>query len=116
MRSINFYKTENGKEPVRKYLDSLQSKQAQRVAWVFELIEELERVPKQYFKKLKGTDDIWEIRAQYGNDIFRILSFFDGQNIIIAAHGFTKKTQKTPPKEIETAERRKTDHFRRKRK
>ncbi len=113
MREINFYKTSSGKKPVEEFLNSLQSKQAQRVVWVLELIEELERIPKQYFKKLVNTDDIWEIRIQAGNNIFRILSFFDGNKLIIACHGFVKKSQKVPAKEIKIAEERKADYFRR---
>ena len=114
MREVIFYKTESGKCPVSDFLDSLQPKQAQRVAWVIEVIEELERVPKNYFKKLTSTDDIWEIRVQSGSNIFRLLSFFDGNELILACHGFVKKTQKVPKKEIETAEERKKDYFRRK--
>ena len=116
MRQINFYKTASGKEPVREFIESLQPKQAQRVAWVLEIIEDLKIVPRQYFKKLVNTDDIWEIRVQAGNNIFRILSFFDGAKLIIACHGFAKKNQKVPQKEILIAEQRKNDHFRRKRK
>jgi hypothetical protein len=40
------------------------------------LVEELESVPTQYFKKHGGTEDLWEIRAQQGSDIFRMLGFF----------------------------------------
>jgi phage-related protein len=116
MREVKFYKTITGKSPIADFLDSLQPKQAQRVAWVIEVIEEIEKIPKQYFKKLINTDDIWEIRIQAGNNIFRLLSFFDGNNLIIACHGFAKKTQKTPKKEIEIAEERKKDYFRRKKK
>ena len=97
-------------------MDSLQPKQTQRVAWVIEVIEEIEKIPKQYFKKLISTEDIWEIRVQAGNNIFRLLSFFDGNNLIIACHGFTKKSQKLPKKEIKIAEERKNDYFRRKKK
>lgn len=115
MREVKFYKTISGKNPIEDFLDSLQFKQAQRVAWVIEIIEEIDRIPKQYFKKLINTDDIWEIRVQTGNTIFRLLSFFDGNDLIIACHGFVKKSQKVPKKEIEIAEKRKRDYFRGKR-
>ena len=52
MREILFYRTESGSSPVEDFLDSLESKQAQKVAWVLQLIEELDVVPSQYFKKL----------------------------------------------------------------
>lgn len=115
MIEINFYKTQNGESPVEAFLDGLSSKQAQKVVWVMQLIEEMhERVPKQYFKKLTNTDDIWEIRVQVGSDIFRVLGFFFKNHGFIATNGFQKKTAKTPSAEIKLAEKRKADYLKRK--
>jgi len=50
------------------------------------------------------------------SNIFRLLGFFDGNNLIILTNGFTKKTQKTPQKEIKLAEKRKKDYLKRKEK
>ena len=82
MPEVNFYKTKNGKSPVVEFLDSLTGKQAQKIVWVLELFEETNIVAKQYFKKLKNTDDIWEIRVIYSGNIFRILGFFDTNNVL----------------------------------
>ncbi len=68
-------------------------------------------IPKEYLKKLVNTDDIWEVRVQSGNNIFRILCFFDKGNIIVLTNGFTKKTQKTPKNEIKLAEKRKQEYL-----
>jgi phage-related protein len=114
MRKINFYRTDDDKCPIEEFLDSLNSKQAQKVAWVLQLVEELEVVPTTYLKKLVSTDDIWEIRVQVSGSIFRLLGFFDHDNLVILNHGFQKKTQKTPPKEIKIAESRKKDYLQRK--
>ncbi|MCL4863943.1 MAG: type II toxin-antitoxin system RelE/ParE family toxin, partial [Caldilineaceae bacterium] len=81
---------------MEEFLDALTSKQAQKVAWVLQLIEELEVVPSQYFKKLVNTDEIWEVRVQQGGNIFRLLGFFDGAMLIVLTNGFAKKSQKTP--------------------
>jgi len=78
-----------------------------------QLIEELEVIPTTYLKKLVNTDDIWEIRVQVGGNIFRLLGFFSGDNLVVLNHGFQKKTQKTPSKEIKIAEKRKNDYLRR---
>ncbi|MBI5935451.1 MAG: type II toxin-antitoxin system RelE/ParE family toxin [Chloroflexi bacterium] len=115
MRVIEFYRTRNGRLPVNEFLDSLSGKQAQKVLWVLKLIEELGIVPRQYFKKLEGTEDIWEVRVQFGGDIFRLLGFFERGNLLILASGFAKKTQKTPPQEIALALQRKQDHLSRRR-
>ena len=114
MREIIFYRMESGRCPVEEFLDSLDSKQAQKIAWVLQLVEELDVVPIQYFKKLASSEDIWEVRVQAGNNIFRMLGFLDGTDLVILNHAFQKKTQKTPPKEIRTAEKRKRDYLTRK--
>ena len=114
MKEIKFYKTRSGKVPVKEFLDSLSSKHAQKVAWVLELVERLDQIPIQYFKKLKNSDEIWEVRARIGSNSFRILGFIDGDEFIVLTNGFSKKSQKTPKQEIELAEKRKADYLSRK--
>lgn len=109
MRVVKFFKSSSGKCPVEEFLDSLSAKQAQRVTWVMRLVEELEKVPDIYLKKLKSTEDIWEVRIQASSDIFRVLGFFE-TGTFIATNGFYKKTQKTPLNEIALAEKRKKEH------
>jgi phage-related protein len=111
MRAINFYRFDNGKCPVEEYLETLSNKQVEKVFFVLQLVESLNIVPRKFFKKLESTDDIWEVRVQLGNNIFRFLGFIDGAELIILNHAFTKKTQKTPKKEIKIAEQRKKDYF-----
>ena len=95
-------------------MDSLDSKQAQKVTWTLQLVEELDLIPVQYFKKLVGTDEIWEIRVKVSSNIFRILGYLDGAQLVVLNHAFQKKTQKTPVKEIRVAENRKRDYLARK--
>jgi phage-related protein len=114
MREIQFYRTASGDCPVEEFLDGLGPKQAQKVAWVLKLVKELPLVPKQYFKKLEGTEEFWEVRAEFGGDAFRLLGFWDAGNLIILTNGFAKKTQKTPGREIALAGQRKSDYLTRK--
>jgi phage-related protein len=116
VHTIDFYRTETADCPVEAFLDSLSGKQAQKVLWVLRLIEELELVPRQYLEKLVNTEDIWEVRVQFGGDIFRLLGFFAGSSLIILTHGFAKKSQKTPRQEIDLATRRKNEYLSRQRK
>ena len=76
MREILFYRTKSNECPIEDFLDTLDSKQAQKVAWVMQAVEELEKVPTTYLKKLVNTKGIWEIRVQMGSNIFRFLGFF----------------------------------------
>ena len=52
MRKILFYETISGRKPIEDFLDQLPAKTAQKVTWVLKLIEDLERVPSKYFKKM----------------------------------------------------------------
>jgi len=54
---------------------------------------------------MEDSDGIFEVRVEVGSDIYRVFSFFDKGRLIILVNGFQKKTQKTPKKEIELAER-----------
>lgn len=60
---------------------------------------------KDLFKKLDDTD-IWEFRTLYKGIQYRLLAFWDtdAETLVIATHGFVKKTQKTSRKEINKAE------------
>jgi phage-related protein len=111
MRTIVFYRTELDSCPVEEFINSLSGKQAQKLLWVLRLIQELDSVPSQYLKKLVNTDDIWEVRVQVGNNIFRLLGFFERDNLVILTNGFAKKTQKTPSQEIELAQERKRNYL-----
>jgi len=112
-KTVIFYKTADGKCHIQDFLDSLPGKVAQKVAWVLSLIEDLEVVPSTYFKKLAGTEEIWECRIQFASNAYRIFCFFEGNSVVILTHGFAKKTQKTPQQEIERAEAYRRDYLKR---
>ncbi|MBL7073342.1 MAG: type II toxin-antitoxin system RelE/ParE family toxin [Candidatus Omnitrophica bacterium] len=114
MREVNFYKTASGKCPVAEFLEELPTKQRRKVVWVLKLLEDLDFVPKEYWKKLKPSD-IWECRVKFGSTIYRIFGFFVGNEIILT-HGIVKKTQKTPKEAITKAEKYRKEHIQRRRK
>jgi phage-related protein len=91
----------------KDYFTEFYSKQRQKVKdkiiWTFKLIEKIQQVPVDYLKHIEGTDGLYEIRVQSGNNIFRIFCFFDKGKLVVLANGFQKKTQKTPQKEIDKA-------------
>jgi phage-related protein len=112
-RSVIFYKTVDGKSPIQDFLDSLPGKVAQKVTWVLNLLEDLDIIPSSYFKKLGGTEEIWECRIQLGSNAYRIFCFFVDSSVVILTHGFLKKSQKTPKHEIEKAEAYRKDFLKR---
>ena len=110
MRKVVYYRNSKGESPVDSFLKSLSPKQFEKVVWVLAIIRDLPFISNQYLKKLRGTDGIWEVRIDAGNDTFRILGFFDKGNIVVLTNGFAKKTEKTPPGEIRLAEQRKNEY------
>ncbi|MCQ2310308.1 MAG: type II toxin-antitoxin system RelE/ParE family toxin [Paludibacteraceae bacterium] len=68
----------------------------------------------ELFKKLENTD-IWEFRTRFEGKQYRMLAFWDKRNnqntLVVATHGFIKKTQKTPKQEITHAEQIKDQYF-----
>ena len=43
-----------------------------KIIKVLDIIEQIERIPTTYLKYIEGTDGLFEIRVQLGNNIFRI--------------------------------------------
>jgi phage-related protein len=78
------------------------------------LLEELEVVPIQYFAKLSGTNEIWECRIDLASNAYRILCFLSRKSDVVLTHGFIKKKNKTPRKEIAKAEVYRKDYLARK--
>lgn len=114
MRTVVFYQTWSGRSPAYEFVDQLPQKQKNKVAWVLGIVMRERIVPTQYLKKLVDTDGLWEVRAEYGGDAFRLLGFFDGPAFLILVSGFAKKTEHTPASEISLASERRRDYFRRK--
>jgi len=97
------------------FFDNQTKKVQKKILWTLKIIEEFDRIPGIYLKHLTNTSGLYEIRVQVGSDIFRIFCFFDDENLIIIVHGFQKKSQKTPKREIERAEQIKQEYYENKR-
>ena len=104
----------------KDYFDDFFKAQTQKVRdkiiKILDLIEQVERIPSTYLKYIEGTNGLFEVRVQLGNNIFRIFCFFDGNKFVILLTGFQKKTQKTPPTDIDRAIRLMNEYYEEKRK
>ena len=78
---------------------------------VLYMITVLEKIPKKFFEHISGTNGVFEIRIELGGNIFRVFCCFDEGKLIVLFNGFQKKSQKTPKKEIEKAEKLKSEYF-----
>ncbi len=87
-----------------------------KIIKVLDLIEQVERIPTTYLKYIEGTNGLFEVRVQLGNNIFRVFCFFDGNKLVVLLTGFQKKTQKTPAKEKERAVKLMNEYYKEKNK
>jgi len=106
---VIFYQDENSTAPVLEWLKVLIKKDrkgyANCVARIQQLASagyELRRPAADYLR-----DGIYELRAKHIHIQYRILYFFDGQNIAILAHAISKDTDQVPSVDIDRAIRRK---------
>ncbi len=113
---VEYYKKENGDIPVLDYLLSLDAKIRAKAFSEIELLEKHgSRLREPYVKPIKGAKykDIFELRVKFASGISRIFYFTYHKKIFVLLHGFTKKTEKTPQRELERALRFKEDYERR---
>lgn len=83
----------------------------EKIEYVLDLVRYEKQIPKKFFKYLESTDGIYEVRVITAFRNIRILCFFDEGNLVVLTNCFTKKTQKTPTKEIKIAEKLKIEYL-----
>lgn len=96
-------------DEAREFMLSQTPKVADKIS--YNLLRSRYFIDKELFKKL--TDNIWEFRTLYAGCCYRLLAFWDKEAdaLVVATHGFQKKSQKTPPSEIRHAEEIRKQYF-----
>ena len=105
---VVFFRTESGNEPVREWLVGLGEDERRINADISVVAERWPIVLRtSLVKKLRGEGNLWEIRSRIsdGKRIARVLFTIDSGEIILL-HGFIKKSQKTPLKDLRLARKR----------
>ncbi|HVA26332.1 MAG TPA: type II toxin-antitoxin system RelE/ParE family toxin [Chloroflexota bacterium] len=103
--SVVFYSEASGSEPVRDFLRSLDRQTQARFDWSIEQLRiRNTQAGEPLVRHLEGG--IWELRRESNTNIFRLLYCFLSGRRIVFLHGFQKKTQKTPRRETDLAQRR----------
>lgn len=105
-REIKFYKHYFNEFFVAQS-DKVRRKIAQTLVW----LQTIDRLPVSILKHIEGVSGLYEIRIEYSGNIYRVFCCFDEGSLVILFNGFQKKTQKTPAKEIDKAERLMNEYF-----
>jgi phage-related protein len=93
-----------------EFIEKLILKNQEKIIWTIKLIETQEVIPAIFLKFIEGTNGLYEVRVQCGNNAFRVFCFFDAGRRVVLINGFQKKTQKTPRIEIVKALKIKKDY------
>ena len=102
---VVFYIDENGVKPVEEWILGLEENARTVVLRNLDLLEQLGvGIREPYVKHLEKK--LYEVRAKDRKGIYRIIYFAHTGKRFVLLHGFVKKTQKTPRKEIEMAKKR----------
>ena len=101
-----FYRTAGGAEPVREWLKDLSPEDRKIIGADIATVEFGWPVGMPVCRAMgKG---LWEVRSTITHGIARVLfCIHDGRMVLL--HGFVKKTQATPPRELDLALKRKKE-------
>ena len=98
-------------EEADQFISGLDRKTVKKIFYNIDLAEQTN--DQKIFKKLQN--DIWEFRTKYSGLQIRLLAFWDKtdnkETLVLATHGFIKKVDRVPAKEIDRALRLRDNYF-----
>ena len=92
-----------------RFMLGLTRKEQQKVKYGLLLLKSQDKVSARFVKYIRSG--IYELRALYNGNIFRVFFIFDDGNVVVLLNGFRKKTRKTPENEIELAIKIKESYY-----
>jgi phage-related protein len=101
---VRFFRTTEGREPVRDWLKSLLAEERKAIGDEIRTVQFGWPVGMPLVRKLETG--LWEVRVNLSNRIGRVLFTVVGQQAVLL-HGFIKKSQRTPARELAVARHRK---------
>ncbi len=105
---IEFYKKDRH-NPIMDFILSLDERLQLDILALFRRMEENPFTLGSLSKKIKGAKNLFELRIKGKYVIVRLFYCYRKNKIIIVLHGFIKKSQKTPRKELDIAIKRKKE-------
>jgi phage-related protein len=100
---VRFFASDGGNEPVREWLKSLQGSERRTIGEDIKTVQFGWPLGMPLVRKL--AKDLWEVRVHLVDRIARVLFTVVGHTMVLL-HGFIKKSQATPPEELDVAKRR----------
>ena len=91
------------------FIKTLTEKEAKKIYYILDMLKVQDRLSTKFVKHIK--DGLFELRAEYNSNIYRVFFCFDEEQIVILFNGFQKKSQKTPQYEIIKALKIKEEYY-----
>jgi len=91
------------------FMSELSEKEQRKVDYIVSLLATQNRLPTKFIKHI--DDGLYELRVMWESNIYRVFFIFDEGNVVVLFCGFKKKTQKTPPSEINKAIKIKEEYY-----
>jgi len=108
--TARFFALPGGREPVREWLRTLPVEDRKTIGSDIMEVEFEWPVSPPLVKSIKGRAGMKEVRSNVSDGrIARVFFYVNGADMILL-HGFIKKTQTTPKKDLDLAEKRKKEH------
>lgn len=105
MYQVDFYTTQSGKSPPWEFVQKSEVKASRKILRHIQHIKNYGLTSEnRYLRKLSGSN-LWESRI-LGNDNIRIICAALSEKRVVILDIFSKKSNKTPIKEIEVSKQR----------
>ena len=101
-----FYESASGNMPVREWLLDLSDEDRKIIGLDIATAEFGWPIGMPLCRSIKGRKGLWEIRSNLSDNRIGRVFFCVKDDFMVLLHGIVKKTQKTPPRDLNIAEKR----------
>lgn len=101
-----FFESDAGKVPVREWLLNLPQDDRKVIGDDIRTAEFGWPIGMPLCRSIKGRKGLWEIRSNLSDGRIARVFFCAHEGSMVLLHGFIKKSQKTPDKELNVADKR----------
>jgi phage-related protein len=106
---IEFFETPSGRAPVLEWIEGMDEEDMASALGYIDQLSELGTEARMPLAKPLGNK-LYELRWPFGDKQHRIIYFAAPGQKFVMLNGFVKKRRETPPKEMQTALRRKREY------
>ena len=112
---VRFYETPSGRKPALEYIRECEPDVRGKVLAAIDVLREVGFLPEPRSKAIRGVPKLRELRVKHVRGISRVFYVVDAGPCFVLLHGFTKKSDKTPERELATAVQRMKEYWETKR-